>query len=450
MKNTIKYALTVLTMLLTVDAYAEQDAYDCITINQDFKHITKAKKHGLYRQAMQSSTPQYDYDRTLAFSEYLNITKALIEARNPHAQRPCPITTSVTQVQQLVPHAQVVSDIIAPFELRQPNKHKAILLIHGLTDSPFLFHDLAGYFYQQGFNVRTILLPGHGTAPADLASVKMTQWQQSARYAIERTVADFEQVYLGGFSTGGALIFDHLMHQTQVSDKIKGLLMWSPASQAKSEQAWLAKYIAAIPFVTWLDKDADVDFAKYESFSFNAGAQVNALMNRIEEKQFNTLNRHDIPLLLIASEVDQTIETRASLKLAKFWYQNPNRQSQQQDQVIYYGQRTAAQAILDPSQTVVLPLCDKTTLCSQVKDIAHTSPTNSPSNPHYGVDGVYRNCGHYLAKPDLYQACKTQPHINMGETTPDNIDAFSPMKRLTFNPYYPQMLTSIGQFIQSK
>ncbi|OUL57242.1 alpha/beta hydrolase [Pseudoalteromonas ulvae] len=448
MKHTIKCMFTALALLLAANVHAEQDPYNCLTINQDFNHIIQAKKHGLYREAMQSSSAQYQFDQTLAFSEYLNISKALIEARNPHAQRPCPISTPVTQVQQRVPHAQVVSDLIAPFELRQPNNHKAILLIHGLTDSPYLFHDLAGYFYQQGFNVRTILLPGHGTAPSDLAHIKMTQWQHSAEYAIERTLTDFEQVYLGGFSTGGALIFDYLMYQAQVSDKIKGLLMWSPASQAKSEQAWLAKYVAAIPFVTWLDKDADVDFAKYESFSFNAGAQVYSLMNRIEEKQFNTLNRHDIPLLLIASEVDQTIETRASLKLAKFWYQNPDRRSQKQDKVIYYGQRDKAQPLLDTQQALVIPSCKQTSLCAQVKEIAHTSPTNSPSNPHYGVDGVYRNCGHYLSKPDLYQACKTQEQVNVGETTADNIQAFSPIKRLTFNPYYPHMLASIGEFIQ--
>lgn len=60
--------------------------------------------------------------------------------------------------------------------------------------------------------------------------------------------------------------------------------MWSPASKAKSDLAWLAQYIDGIPFVDWLDLDADIDFAKYESFPYNAAAQVHSLMNLVVGK----------------------------------------------------------------------------------------------------------------------------------------------------------------------
>ena len=190
--------------------------------------------------------------------------------------------------------------MVAPFELAQDNNDKAILLIHGLTDSPFSFHDLSQYFFQQDFTVRTLLLPGHAIAPSELLNVDYEEWQQAAKFAIEETLSDYQQVYLGGLSTGGALIFDYLMQQKYVDTNIKGLFMWSPASKAKSDLVWLAQYIDAIPFVDWLDLDADIDFAKYESFPYNAGAQEHAPMSLVVGNNVLASRQlHNIPYLLL-------------------------------------------------------------------------------------------------------------------------------------------------------
>ena len=443
------YKITLFSLALSTlsSLHADTFAADCITINHDFSAMLNAKEQASFRFSSPSNTTAFSYNAQAPYSEYISASKAYIKARNPQASRPCPIMTPVTAIEASSTQKRIVADLIAPFELRQANNNKAILLIHGLTDSPYLFHDLAGYFFEQGFNVRTLLLPGHGTAPADLIDVTYQQWQQAAAYGINRTLADFEQVYLGGFSTGGALIFDHLMQQQTVSDKIKGLLMWSPASQAKSQQAWLAKYVAKIPFVDWLDKDADSDFAKYESFSFNAAGQVNSLMQRLDVTPPTHLIGHDIPLLLIASEADQTINTNASLALANFWHKTSGRKTANKDEVIYYGQAKNAKKTLNDTIKLTVPQCDETSLCAAVKDIAHTSPTNSPQNAHYGVQGQYRNCGHYLSDDKQYKACKTNAQVNVGEVTKDNIERFSPIKRLTYNPYYEQMLKSIGDFL---
>ena len=246
------------------------DNLDCISLNRDFSQLQQAKTKGLYRHSNSSDKTEFNYAGQSTFADYLAYSRQMINSNNPQASRPCPIATPVTVLRQQRQDELRVADLIAPFELRQPNNKKAILLIHGLTDSPFLFHDLAGFFYQQGFSVRTLLLPGHATAPSDLLDVSYRQWQQAARYAIERTTLDFEQVYLGGFSTGGALIFDYLLRQPDVSPNIAGLLMWSPASQAKDPLAFLAGIVDWIPGLDWVNQGADTDFAKYESFAFNA------------------------------------------------------------------------------------------------------------------------------------------------------------------------------------
>lgn len=454
MTRTLQRIATV-TLLFALGAgttaWAAQPATqpDCVEINNDFSQLQAAKAKGLYRYSNKAKVAEFDYQALPPFSDYLAYSRQLIEQKNPQAARPCPLSTPVTQLLHKEQAQLQVSDLVAPFELRQPDQKKAILLIHGLTDSPFLFHDLAGFFYQQGFTVRTLLLPGHGTAPSDLLDVSERQWRQAARYAIERTSQDFEQVYLGGFSTGGALMLDYLLQQPSVSPKIAGLLLWSPASKAKDSLAFLAGVVDWIPLLDWVNTGADTDFAKYESFPFNAGAQVYNLMQRLPTAQKAPANKKvpDIPLLVLASAADTTIDTAATVALTNFWHQAPGRQTQAKDLLVYYGDLQQATPAPAATLAVTVPHCEPAGLCARVHDMAHTALTNSPDNPHYGAAGHYRNCNHYSNDRD-YQQCKTATSLSVGETTEHNLRQYRPLQRLTYNPYYPQMLDSIRQFIR--
>src|SRR5262245_30682114 len=60
------------------------------------------------------------------------------------------------------------------FELVPERIRGGVLLVHGLTDSPYMMRGLAELFYQHGFYVLALRLPGHGTAPAGLVDV---HWQ---------------------------------------------------------------------------------------------------------------------------------------------------------------------------------------------------------------------------------------------------------------------------------
>ena len=48
---------------------------------------------------------------------------------------------------------------------KQKRWRRGILLIHGLSDSPYCMRHLAKCFQRNGFRVKAILLPGHGTQP---------------------------------------------------------------------------------------------------------------------------------------------------------------------------------------------------------------------------------------------------------------------------------------------
>jgi len=432
--------------LFLLSPYTFASTVNCININTDLTLINTLADTGEYRhQNMADSETRFDYHPTRSFEEYLTFARNNIYQQNPKAKLKCPIETGVTKLANKAKNNLVVADLVSPFELTAANNKQAILLIHGLTDSPYLFHDLATFFHSQGITVRTLLLPGHGTAPEALTQTEFQEWQQATTFAINRTVEDFESVYLGGFSTGGALVLDHLLSTQSATEKIKGILLWAPASKAKSSVAWAAQIVDWLPFLDYAHKGADIDFAKYESFPLNAGAQVYALMTELEEKLSNDIAIPDIPFLTITTEVDSTIDTTATLKMIRQWHQGKDRKSASQDTLFYFGEPSTLASLPD-SINRVIPNCENEGYCKQIINVAHTSVTNSPSNDHYGWQGSYRNCETSFGT-EHYQTCKLTQKVILGETTGKNLTQYPQLQRLTFNPSFEQMTNTIESFL---
>ena len=447
----------IVSNMASYQVIATTDLPSCAEVSQQNNFIADLIRQGSYRFVKTNSSPlaKFDYAPARSFAEYLSYAYQNIVTKNPQAERKCAIATPsyplLVSQEQRQQHA-LVADLIAPFELGQPNHDKAILLIHGLTDSPYSFHDLAAFFHQQGFTVRTLLLPGHGTAAEELITTDLADWQQASEYAIERTLADFKQVYLGGYSAGGALIFDYLLQRKNVDNKISGLIMWAPAIAAKSELAWLAGYLNYLPWFTWLEQGADIDFAKYESFPVNAAAQVNKLMNRVNGHD-DSVKRyfHDIPLMTIASEADQTINSQAILQFSAQWHQQKKSVQENKisaDRFIYYGHVNQAKQYLPTSIQLHIPKCERGELCQRVVDIAHLAMTHSPKNEHYGELASYRNCEHYRDDSKRYLLCKNELEVKAGEISAENLENTPLLKRLTYNPHYQKMLKQLMLFLQ--
>lgn len=86
-------------------------------------------------------------------------------------------------------------------------KDNAIVLIHGLTDSPFFMKAIGQYFHDvMGFNVFIPLLAGHGlNQPDGMRTVTLGQWENNVKYAVESAKKYAQKISIGGLSTGGAL-----------------------------------------------------------------------------------------------------------------------------------------------------------------------------------------------------------------------------------------------------
>ncbi len=86
---------------------------------------------------------------------------------------------------------------------------KAIILIHGLTDSPHFMRAIADFFHTRlGYNVYLPLLRGHGLKnPTGMIKVRLKDWKANIAYAIEKAQVHTNHISIGGLSAGGALSF---------------------------------------------------------------------------------------------------------------------------------------------------------------------------------------------------------------------------------------------------
>jgi hypothetical protein len=60
----------------------------------------------------------------------------------------------------------------------------AVVLLHGLTDSPYSLRHIARRYRDKGFVAIAIRLPGHGTVPAALTDVEWEDWDAATGRAV--------------------------------------------------------------------------------------------------------------------------------------------------------------------------------------------------------------------------------------------------------------------------
>jgi predicted alpha/beta-fold hydrolase len=84
----------------------------------------------------------------------------------------------------------------------------AVVLLHGLTDTPYSLRHIARLYRDHGFVVIAIRLPAHGTVPAALTDIEWETWEAATRLAVRearRRIDPSSPLHLVGFSMGGAL-----------------------------------------------------------------------------------------------------------------------------------------------------------------------------------------------------------------------------------------------------
>ena len=205
------------------------------------------------------------------------------------------------------------------FLLEADNPTRGALLLHGLTDSPYLMRSLAERLHRHGATALGLRLPGHGTVPGGLLSVRWQDWVAATAYGVDRLrerISD-RPLWLVGFSTGAALALHHALDAAHRNDppKASGLILMAPAAEVH----WVARFalwhraLAWLPYFTkfrWQSVKPECDPCKYSSFPKRAGAEVYRLSRRLWSlaASLDTRRQGELPpVLAFQSLADDTV-----------------------------------------------------------------------------------------------------------------------------------------------
>ena len=205
-----------------------------------------------------------------------------------------------------------------------PDKPKGgVVLLHGLTDSPYSMRAIANVFHAQGFYVLVPRLPGHGTTPSALRHATWQDWMAVLKMSVRHVrdlVGDDRPLYLGGYSNGGALAVKYTLESFVERDLARPdrLFLFSPAigvTRFAALASW-HKLLSRIPYFRkfeWASIRPEYDPFKYNSFPKMAGHQTFTL-GRAIQKQLDALTEQLTawpPTLTFQSLVDSTVLTRS-------------------------------------------------------------------------------------------------------------------------------------------
>lgn len=201
----------------------------------------------------------------------------------------------------------------------------AVVLLHGLTDSPYSQRHIARFYRDQGFLAIVPRLPAHGTVPAALTDVEWEDWLAATRLAVrevKKRVDSPVPLHLVGFSNGGALA---IMYALDAIDDEKlsrpdRLILISPMVGITSfaRFAGLAGFPAILPAfakAAWLDVVPEFNPFKYNSFPVNGARQSHLLTRALQRRLARYASEGRLgqfpPILTFQSLMDFTVSTRA-------------------------------------------------------------------------------------------------------------------------------------------
>jgi len=319
----------------------------------------------------------------------------------------------------------------APREWR-PKGHpqKGVLLVHGLGDSPFSFHDIGAYLAAHGFLVRAVLLPGHGTQPEDLLHTKLSDWRRVVNEQTRSLRREVKEVYLGGFSLGGNLVLDY----AYLHPEIAGLLLFSPAFKSDEHLAWLTPWISwAVPWLMKPEGRVTQNAVRYMIVPTNAFAQEYLSARKARRDLIRM--PYAKPVLMVAAEHDDILDSSYLLKTFLSRFTNPA------SRLIWYGSLPAK----DRNDSRVLVRTDFLPNL-HISQFSHMGVVFSPDNALYGIHGSLRICSNGGDKAAI-TACEQGAHVwyaGWGFKQSGRIYA-----RLTFNPYFDWQMQVMNEVLKA-
>lgn len=261
----------------------------------------------------------------------------------------------------------------------------ALLLVHGINFSPYVYRNLAPHLAERGFTCRVMRLPGFATPIPTYAQSRPEEWVAAVRQELESLRKNHPRVIVVAHSLGGAVTLRTLLqHQPQIA----GVVLITPAVEVSAARSPLGvpprfwhefadhtlffTQIAWSPFQYDLaDPDARAA-APQQPFTprtivDGTFALIDANRGRARELKY--------PLLLVVSPQDRIVDTPAAIDYFDAWGST--------HKTLFRAERAAHMVPLDYGwQEVVAAIA---TFVEGLPSSDQPAPPNSASPSHAGA-----------------------------------------------------------------
>ena len=210
------------------------------------------------------------------------------------------------------------------FELTNDNPQCGVLLLHGLSDSPYSMRSLGKSLHDSGAWVVGLRIPGHGTAPTALVNINWQDMAAAVKLAMHhlRDKVGEQPLYIVGYSNGAALAVNYTLDT--LDDKtlplVSRLVLLSPeigVTRVAALSVWQARlgHLLNLKKLEWNDILPEYDPFKYNSFAINAGDLSYRLTVENRLRLTDPDSREKLkqfpPVIAFQSVVDQTVSMKA-------------------------------------------------------------------------------------------------------------------------------------------
>jgi carboxylesterase len=184
-----------------------------------------------------------------------------------------------------------------------------MVLCHGFTSDPASMRPWGEYLRDEGFNVVSPLLPGHGETWQVLAKATWQQWYGRLEEALDEALALGRPVFAGGLSMGGSLC---LRLAEQRGGDLSGLVLVNPAIFDDKPQGFLAPLLRYVmPSVSSIGSDVNKPDVREKTTSRTPVAAY-ASLRRLWQVTRPELARVTVPLRIFTSAEDHVVSPRNS------------------------------------------------------------------------------------------------------------------------------------------
>jgi len=217
-----------------------------------------------------------------------------------------------------------------PYSMGNESCDIAILMIHGINETPHAYHKVAPEISKNGLYCRAMRLDGFGMPLATYRDSTINDWLSSVDRELHTLRKQHKTVFLAGHSLGGAI---SIRYASLHPDLVDGLILAAPAIEVSNSRSPIlsVKTWHSILNLTWV-------FSKVTQSPFGIDAvdeserqssmRVPFTPRTVIDQTFEIIERnHDgeenlrMPVLMLLAKQDKVIDNNAA---KKFFNKLPN------------------------------------------------------------------------------------------------------------------------------